>query len=193
MLNKLNYFNKLICIFLISLCVVFCKNVYINIVLIILPFAFAIFTSNCKLSFFCGISFFIYSFASNSDVFLWAYKIWQIFIYCLCLKSIFTQREKIIFINRLFYKIKSIRKIFKNIFYKSIFKENKRLLKCKFSFKNEIKKKTTNEINNKILIARTRYYGISKKRREYGINTWNKLDSTVLCVTIFLVIISILY
>ena len=116
MLNKLNYFNKLICIFLISLCIIFSKNTYINVILIILPFSFAIFTSNCKLSIFCAISFFIYFFAGDHDVFLWVYKIWQILIFCLSLKSIFTEREKIIFINRLFYGIKSISKIFKSIF-----------------------------------------------------------------------------
>lgn len=193
MLNKLNYFNKLICVFLISLCVVFSKNAYINIVLIILPFAFSIFISNFKLSILCGISFFIYLFTCDYATFLWIYKIWQIFIYYSCLKVSFTEREKVIFINRLFYRIRSIRKIFSNIFYENIYKKNKNLLKGKIGVRNELKKKTKNEINNKVLIARTRYYGISKKRREYGINTWSRLDSTVLCITMLFVIASILF
>lgn len=195
MLNKLNYFNKLICVFLISICIVLSKNKYINVFLMILPFAYAIFTSNYKVAIVSGISFFIYSLISSYDIFLWIYRIWQIFIYALCLKYIFTERERIIFINRIFYKIKSLKNIIYKMFYKSVYKKNK--IKCSLKYKNYLikhnKKKTQEELKNKFVIARTRYYGISKKRKEYGITAWNKVDSTVLCITLFLVIISILY
>lgn len=195
MFNRLNYFNKLICVFLLSLCVIFSKNIYINILLIILPFAYCIFNNNYKLAIVAGISFFMYSFISNNDIFFWPYKIWQIFVYLLCLKSTFTERERIVFINRIFYRIKSTKKMIRKLFYKTVYNQQKKTysLKQKAYLRTHNKNKIEEELKSKFLIARTRYYGDSKRRKEYGLTTWSKSDSTVLCITIFLVVISILY
>ena len=196
MLSKLNYFNKLICMLLMMLVICFSNSTYINVLLIVLPFSYFIFNNNYKLSILSGISFIIYSSISSYYFMLWPFKIWQVFIYILLLRTIFTEREKNVFINRMFYSFSSTKNMIKKLCYRIKNKEYKsNLFGLSYSLylRKQNKKKVVEEIKDLSVIAKLKYYGINKKRKEYGITVWNKVDSTVLCILILITVISVLY
>ena len=161
-----------------------------------LPFSYFIFNNNYKLSILSGISFIIYSSISSYYFMLWPFKIWQVFIYILLLRTIFTEREKNVFINRMFYSFSSTKNMIKKLCYRIKNKEYKsNLFGLSYSLyiRKQNKKKVAEEIKDLSVIAKLKYYGINKKRKEYGITVWNKVDSTVLCILILITVISVLY
>lgn len=196
MLNKLNYFNKLLCFALLCIIICISKNNYINILIITLPFAYAFLKNNYKLMILAGISFIIYSLISMNDTLIWPYKIWEIFIYILLLKFVFSEKDRRAFINRTLYKIEKVNSLTKKIFYKNA-SSNTRFndfgLRYKHYLKKESSKKANDDLNFTTSLAKIRFYGYNKKRKEYEITNWNKFDSTILCIVAFITVISLLY
>lgn len=196
MLNKLNYFNKLLCFALLCIIICISKNKYINILIIALPFAYAFLKNNYKLMTLAGVSFIIYSLISMNDALIWPYKIWEIFIYILLLKFVFSEKDRCTFINRTLYKIEKASFLTKKIFYKNIpsnLKFDDFGLRYINYLKKESSKKANDYLNFTTSLAKIRFYGYNKKRKEYGITNWNKFDSTILCIVIFITVISLLY
>lgn len=196
MLNKLNYFNKLLCFALLCIIICISKNNYINVLIITFPFAYAFLKNNYKLMIFAGISFIIYSLISMNDTLIWPYKIWEIFIYILLLKFVFSEKDRRAFINRTLYKIEKVNSLTKKIFYKNA-TSNTRFndfgLRYKHYLKKESSKKANDDLNFTTSLAKIRFYGYNKKRKEYEITNWNKFDSTILCIVVFITVISLLY
>ena len=196
MLNKLNYFNKLLCFALLCIIICISKNNYINVLIITFPFAYAFLKNNYKLMILAGISFIIYSLISMNDTLIWSYKICEIFIYILLLKFVFSEKDRRALIYRTLFKIEIVNSLTKKIFYKNA-TSNTRFndfgLRYKHYLKKESSKKANDDLNFTTYLAKIRFYGYNKKRKEYEITNLNKFDSTILCIVVFITVISLLY
>ena len=54
--------------------------------------------------------------------------------------------------------------------------------------KASLLKKQNDDMKFTTYLAKIRFYGYNKKRKEYEITNWNKFDSTILCIVVFITV-----
>jgi len=116
MFSKLNYFNKLICTFLIVVTIMVCCNSYLLIAMVVLAFAYSVFSDNFKSIIFSLLIILLNLLNLNGHLNIYIFKFVLIILYIYILFCSLNNRERRIFLEHILYNRGNNRKLINKIY-----------------------------------------------------------------------------
>jgi len=194
MFSKLNYFNKLICTFLIVVTIMVCCNSYLLIAMVVLAFAYSVFSDNFKSIIFSLLIILLNLLNLNGHLNIYIFKFVLIILYIYILFCSLNNRERRIFLEHILYNRGNNRKLINKIYL--IQNKNDKNNNCRLMLKRllnkEQNKRAKEEIKDIVLFSKLKYYGINNKRSNYKLTIWTNIDTIVIVICIIVLILAIL-